>query len=161
MFPPALRPLFQWCDSTWISVAIRDSTWAFAVVEILHLLGLAMLLGSLVVFHLRLLGFGMRRQAVPVLAGELRPWTVGGLTVMVVTGALMFFSEALKCYASPPFAVKMMLLVAAVALQVAVFRRARLMKDGTRLPVWAKPAAGLSLLLWFGVGVAGRAIGFQ
>src|SRR5580658_1600089 len=101
-FPIALRPVFQWCDASWLAVAIRDSTWMFAVVEILHLLGLTVLLGSLVVLDLGLVGLGMRRQPVARLAGELAPWIRGGLALMVATGLLLFISEALKCYGSPP-----------------------------------------------------------
>jgi uncharacterized membrane protein SirB2 len=161
MFPTALRPLFEWCDATWISTAIRDSTWMFAVVEILHLLGLTVLVGSLVVLHLRLLELGMRRQTVAQLAGELSPWIRGGLSFMVGTGILLFFPEAMKCYASPPFAIKMMLLPIAIIFHLAVMRGARRATDAARLPAWSKPAAWCSLALWFGVGIAGRAIGFQ
>ena len=161
MFPAFARPWFEWCDSTSIAVAIRDSTWMFAVVEILHLLGLAVLLGSLIVLHLRLLGFGMRRQPVARLAAELAPWIFGGLWFMAATGLLLFLAEAMKCYASPPFAVKMLLLLLAVGVHLAVLRRARRISDDSPLPAWSRPAACLSLVLWFGVGVAGRAIGFQ
>jgi hypothetical protein len=161
MFPAALRPLFKWCDSTSVSVAIRDSTWMFAVVEILHLLALAVLLGSLVVLHLRLLGWGMRRQTVSRLAGELAPLIRGGLAFMLATGLPLFFSEAMKCYSSPPFAIKMLLLALAVSSHLVIFRHARRMPDSAPLPLWTRPAACLSLALWFGVGLAGRAIGFQ
>jgi uncharacterized protein DUF6644 len=160
-FPAAARSLFLWCDSTRLSVAIRDSTWMFAVFEILHLFGLAILLGSLVVFYLRLLGLGMRRQPVAQLAAELAPWIRGGLVFMLGTGLLLFFSEAMKCYASPPFAIKMLLLSLAVVSHLVIFRRAMCIKDSTPLPLWTRPAACLSLALWFGVGLAGRAIGFQ
>jgi hypothetical protein len=159
-FPDASRPLFQWCDSTWIAAAIRDSTWMFAVIEILHLLGLTVLLGSLVVLDLRLLGLGMRRQPVSRLAGELAPWIRGGLAAMVVTGVPLFLSEAMKCYASPPFAIKMTLLSLAIVSHLLILRQALRMDDSVR-PQWTKAAACVSLALWFGVGLAGRAIGFQ
>jgi len=159
-FPEASRPLFQWCESTSIAEAIRDSTWMFAVIEILHLLGLTVLLGSLVVLDLRLLGLGMRRQPVSRLAGELAPWIRGGLAVMVVTGVPLFLSEAMKCYASPPFAIKMTLLSLAIVSHLLILREALRMDDSAR-PQWTKPAACISLALWFGVGLAGRAIGFQ
>ncbi len=155
-----MRSLFLWCDSTWIAVAIRDSTWAFAVIEILHLLGLTLLLGSLVVLDLRLLGLGMRRQPVSQLAGELALWIRGGLALMVITGVPMFLSEAMKCYASPAFAIKMMLLSLAIVSHLVIFGQALRMKESARLPFWTKPAACISLALWFGVGLAGRAIGF-
>jgi hypothetical protein len=160
-FPIALRPVFQWCDSSWLALAIRDSTWMFAVVEILHLLGLTVLLGSLVVLHLRLLGLGMRRQPVSQLAGELAPWIRGGLIFTVATGAVLFLSEAMKCYGSPPFAVKMLLLSVAIGSHLIIFRQAVRMEASARLPLWTRPAACVSLALWFGVGLAGRAIGFQ
>ena len=157
MFPAALRPFFLWCDSTWISAAIRDSRWMFAVIEIAHLLGLAVLLGSLVVLDLRLLGVGMKRQTSGLLAGQLAPWIGAGLILMISTGLLLFLSEAMKCYASPPFAAKMLLLAAALAVQMAIARGLRRKTE----PFWTRPAAALSLLLWFSIGVAGRAIGFQ
>ena len=160
-FPLWMRPLFQWCDASWLAGAIRDSTWMFAVVEILHLLGLTVLLGSLVVLDLRLLNWGMRRQTVAQLAGELAPWIRGGLIFMVATGLLLFVSEAMKCYASPPFVLKMTLLLLAWVFHRIIFRRALQMKHAGKLPLWTRPAACLSLALWFGVGVAGRAIGFQ
>ncbi len=156
-----MRPLFQWCEATWVSAAIRDSTWMFAVIEILHLLGLALLLGSLIVLDLRLLGWGMRRQPVAQLARELAPWIRGGLAVMLPTGLLLFFSEAMKCYASPPFAIKMTLLSLAIVSHLIIFPQALRMKDSAHLPRWSRPAACISLVLWFGVGLAGRAIGFQ
>jgi hypothetical protein len=160
-FPTVARPVFQWCDATWIGVAIRDSTWIFALVEILHLLGLTLLLGSLVVLDLRLLGLGMRRQTVSQLASELAPWIRGGLAGMVVTGVPLFLSEAMKCYGSPPFAIKMQLLSLAIASHLVIFRQALKLDDSARLPRWTRPAACISLALWFGVGLAGRAIGFQ
>lgn len=160
-FPMMARPFFQWCDSSWMAVEIRDSTWMFAVVEILHLLGIAVLLGSLVVLDLRLLGLGMRRQPVAQLAGELAPWIRGGLVFAAATGLLLFISEAMKCYASPPFAAKMILLLLAAGSQLVIFRQLRRMRDWAPLPFWSKLAGCLSLALWFGVGIAGRAIGFQ
>jgi hypothetical protein len=156
-----LRPFFEWCDSTALSAAIRDSTWMFAVLEMLHLLALALLLGSLVVLNLRLMGLGMRRQPVSQLARELALWIHCGLAFVVITGALLFLSEAMKCYASPPFVIKMMLLTLAILSHLTIFPRALRMKDSVRLPLWTRPAACLSLALWFGVGLAGRAIGFQ
>jgi len=161
VFPSAARAFFEWCDGAWISVAIRESTWMFAVIEILHLLGLTVLIGSVVVLHLRLLGLGMRKQAVAQLADELIPCIRGGLFFMIVTGVLLFFPEAMKCFGSRPFFFKMLLLTAAMALHTAVVRGARRATDAERLPSWSRPAAWLSLALWFGVGIAGRAIGFQ
>ena len=55
----ATLPFFRWADHTWIAMWIRDSTWVFALLEVFHLFGLTLLLGTLVVVNLRLFGFGL------------------------------------------------------------------------------------------------------
>ncbi len=61
-------PLFRWFDATWIGSSIRASTYAFPIIECVHLLGMVLLLGTIVVIDLLLLGLGMRRQPVSRLA---------------------------------------------------------------------------------------------
>src|SRR5918911_586356 len=102
-----LLPLFQWCEASTVGNAIRTSTWAFAVIESVHLLGLAAIGGAVLVVDLRMLGLGLKRQSVPELAREVQPWLGGSLIVMLVTGVALFLSESIKCYYSTPFWVKM------------------------------------------------------
>ena len=61
-------PFFRWCDNSTLSVVIRGSTYIFAGVETIHILAVALMLGSIATMDLRLLGLGMRRQPVPRLA---------------------------------------------------------------------------------------------
>ncbi len=63
-----LLPFFEWCEATAIGQAIRESLWLFPVIESIHLLGLAMIGGAILVVDLRLLGFGLRHQPVAQLA---------------------------------------------------------------------------------------------
>src|SRR5438876_11028837 len=102
----SLLPLFQWCEASTIGSAIRTSPWAFAVIESIHLLGLAAIGGAVLVVDLRMLGLGLRRQRVADVARSAYPWFVGSLVVMLVTGVALFLSEAVKCYYSTPFWVK-------------------------------------------------------
>ena len=155
---PVLLPFFHWCDASWLSMEIRASTWQFAIIEMIHLLGLTMLLGALMVLDLRLFGFGMRRQPVSQLARNLSPWVWGGLVTILSSGILLFFGEPMKLYGNPSFHVKMLLLATAIVFQFTLFRRVT-NHDGMP-PVLGKAAAVVSLFLWFGVGLAGRAIGF-
>ncbi len=78
---------------------------------------------------------------------------------MLATGMLLFTSEALKCYGNESFRAKMVLLFFALAFRFTVYRRVLRAENGL-LPRWAKVIAGISLVLWFSVGLAGRAIGF-
>ena len=157
----SLLPFFQWCEATSVGTAIRNSTWAFAVIESCHLLALAVIGGAVLLVDLRLLGLGLRRQAVADLARDAQPWLIGSLLVMVTTGIALFLSEPIKCYYSTPFWVKMTCLFLAIVFTFTV-RRHVTMAEGARVrPLWYKLVALVSLTLWFGVGASGRWIGFS
>jgi hypothetical protein len=154
----SLLPLFRWFEATWIGTSIRMSTYLFPSIEVVHLLGLVVLLGTISVVDLRLLGFGMRRQTVTRVSEELAPWTLAGIGIMLLTGIPLLLSEAVKCYQNDAFWLKMEFLLAALIFHFTIYRKVT-SSDKIR-PLWAKATACLSLLLWFGVGLAGRAIAF-
>ena len=102
-----LLSVFQWLENTGAGQVVRDSTWLFPLIEGVHLLAFAVVGGAILLVDLRLWGLGLRRQPIATVAREAQPWLAGGLAVMVVSGTLLFLSEAVKCYYSPPFWVKM------------------------------------------------------
>lgn len=155
---PILLPLFRWAETSRLSLEIRASTWQFAVLEMVHLIGLTMLLGSLMVLDFRLWGWGMRRQPVGDLARDLRAWLLSGMALVIGSGIFLFFGEPMKLYGSAAFHVKMMLLLLAIVFQFTLFRRVTSARHD--LGALHKFAGVLSLVLWFGVGLAGRGIGF-
>jgi hypothetical protein len=145
-----------------VGTSVRESLWLFPAIETLHLLGMAALVGTIVVFDLRLLGLTMRRERVSQLAALLLPWIWSAFAVQVVTGALLFMSEATKLYANPAFRVKM-LLICLAGIHALIFRWTQDMvtwDDGRVMPVGAKIAGFVSILLWLAVVAAGRFIGF-
>jgi hypothetical protein len=151
----SLLPLFQWAAHAPALAAMRDSKWGFAIVEMVHLLALAVLGGTVLVVDLGILGIGFRRQAPSRVARELAPMFVGSLIAMVLSGTLLVGAEAMKCYYHPAFRLKMVLFAAAVHFHFTIHRSA----VGTPT-IWSKMAAVGSLTLWLAVGLAGRAIGF-
>jgi hypothetical protein len=153
---PFLLPLFHWVDTSWLSREIRASTWQFAVFEMIHLLGLTMVLGSLMVLDLRLFGVGMRQRAAE-LARDLGAWMLSGLAIILISGVLLFFGEPMKLYSSPSFHVKIGLLGLAILFQFTIIRGVASRETS---PFLSKLAGAVSLTLWFGVGLAGRGIGF-
>jgi len=155
-----LLALFTWFDKSALGEVIRESTWAFAAIEVVHLLGLTVLLGTVTLVNLRLAGFGLRQQSAGDIAADIMPWTYLGMVVTLVSGSMLFVSEALKCYASPPFFVKMGLLVLAMVFTLVFHRRLANGETTDPTPIVGKLVACLSLCLWFGVGLAGRAIAF-
>ena len=152
-----LLPLFQWFEATSIGTLVRESLWLFPVIQCGHLLALAMLGGTVLVVDLRLLGLGLGAQPAADLARKVHPWLVGSLTTIIATGILMFLSESLKCYYSPPFWYKMGFLTMAIAFAFTV--RQRVLAD-TAGPLRQKFTAAASLALWLGVGFSGRWIAF-
>ena len=156
-----LLPFFEWCETTAISEAIKTSPWAFAVIESIHLLGLGILGGSILVVDLRMLGLGLRHQRIADLARDAQPWLIGSLAVMLLTGSALFLSEALKCYYNPSFWVKMTTLPLALLFTFTVRRKVTSAEDGRIGPCRQKVVALVSLGLWFLVAAAGRWIGFS
>ncbi len=155
-----LLPFFKWCDATWAGNAIRDSRWAFPIIESIHLLALTVLLGAVVVVSLRLFGWALRYQTIPEVTRNFAAPTWISIAVMLVTGILLFLSEALKCYGSPSFQAKMVFLISALVFQATVFPLATRSKRIEGMPFRSRMLGVLLLALWFGVGLAGRAIGF-
>ena len=122
------------------------------------------LVGTIGAFDLRLLGWVMLRQRVSDLANRLLPWTWVGFAVQVITGALLFSSEAVKVYSNPAFRFKMLLILLAglnaLIFHLVVFRNVAAWDNREVTPVPAKIAGLVSILLWIGIVAAGRFIGF-
>jgi hypothetical protein len=156
----SLVDIFTWIDHLWLGQAIRDSSWLFAFIEVFHLLGLTLLLGSAIIVNLRLLGFGSSRETLAHVAEDTMPWMLLGLLLVIPSGLCMLTAEALKCYENPPFFVKMGLLALALLFTFTLHRRLTRSDEKSIPRVWRTLGACVSLALWFGVGLAGRAIAF-
>jgi hypothetical protein len=149
-----------WCSNSFFGHGVRNSVWLFPTIEILHLLGLGVLGGTILIINLRLLGIRFRNEPVSELAKELQPWMTSSLVVMLVSGFFLFSSEAEKLYGNWAFRAKMMSLVLAIIFTFTFYRKVTLSEETQISPVWNKVAALVSLVLWAGVGLAGRAIGY-
>ena len=155
--------ILEFCRSVQYSaplVAMRASPWLFPVIATIHLMGLAMIGGAVLVVDLRLLGFGLRNQPVAALAYDAERWLWRGLAVMVSTGILLFMCFATKYYFLTFFWVKMAALILVVIFTLSVRRRVAMANDADVNPVRCKLVALVSLFLWTTVAVGGRYIGF-
>jgi hypothetical protein len=154
----------RWIEKSPLGTGVRDSVWIFPVIESIHILGIVLLAFTASLVDLRLLGVGLlRRQPLAEVSRQLLPWAWGAIVLMIVTGALLFASEAAsKCYESTAFYVKMALLALAIAnaafTYFAVNRHAD-QWDSTP-PARTKILAVFSLAVWAGVVFAGRGIAY-
>ena len=148
-----------------VGKAINGSSWLFPGVETIHMAAMVLLVGSITAFDLRLLGLVMRRESVLQLAARLLPCTWSAFGVSLLTGTLLFTSQAATKYCfNPAFRIKILLiLLAGVNMTVfhfAIFRNVSKWDEAPATPLWAKLSGSCSVLLWAGVVIAGRWIGF-
>ena len=154
-----LLPTFQWLESLWIGKTVVGSLWLFPVIESVHLLALSVLGGSILLVDLRMLGFGLKHYSVPELARDARPFLIGAIVMLIATGVPLFLAEAIKCYYSPAFWVKMSTLAIAILYTFTI--RARITRSETVHNTARQLAGALSIALWITVAAAGRWIGFS
>jgi hypothetical protein len=155
-----LLDLFTAAENSPVGEAIRDSQWLFPVIECFHLLALAVLGGAVLIVNLSLLGWGLGRERAAQLWRDTRVAMGVSIVVMLVSGGLLFTSEAMKLYYHEAFWVKMTALVLSLIFMWTVQRRTALSQD-LRATVWSRVVAITSLSLWFLVGAGGRWIGFS
>ena len=151
---------FHWLQYSRPLIAMRSSSWIFPVIASIHLMGLALLGGAVLVVDLRLLGLGLRRQPVAQIARDAERWLFVSLAVLLPTGGLQFMCfAATKYYYLTAFWVKMAALSLALVFTFAVRRQVIMADETLTRPVLNKFVAVVSLSLWSTVAVAGRLIG--
>jgi hypothetical protein len=150
----------KWSEATTLGMTIRNSQYAFPIIEYFHLAALAVIGGAILIVDMRMLGLGLRETPVAGLARDAQPWFVGSLIVMLVSGVSLYTSEATKCYASPAFWIKMVALVLAILFTFTVRRKVSLADSAQVTPRASKTVALVSIGLWFMVAWGGRWIGF-
>lgn len=156
MLSESIRPYFEWCGKTWLGTSVRDTVWAFPVIETFHLLALAILLGSVLIVNLRVFGLGKRYLPAAQMARQLEPWMLASIGVLIATGIPMAFSEPDKCFESVSFPIKMFLIVIGIVSQLTIQRKWVMAGDATEGK--AKLAAIVSIVIWTLVGAAGKGI---
>ena len=149
-------------EATGLGRFMREAMWAYPVAETVHIAGLALLFGSIVVVDLRLLGLG-RRLPAATLAAFAVPWSIGGFVVAAASGLLMFTAHAAEFLVQPAFLLKMGLILAA-GVNAAALRAGPLQALAAAPealpPARVRVAAAASVGLWLGVIACGRLLAY-
>jgi hypothetical protein len=135
---------------------LNSSPLVFPVLECFHIVGFALSVGTIAIVDFRMLGFGMRREVPSQLVKDTFLWTLGGLTLMVFSGLMLFSSDPDMYYLNIAFDLKMFFLVLAIIFNYTIHRKVA-MSDP---PGGAKLVACVSLALWACVVFGGIFIGF-
>ena len=143
--------------------AMREQLWLYPAVEIVHIIGLAILVGSVVMFDLRVLGLS-KAVSVRALSRHLLPWSLGALVLIVPTGFLMFSAHASDFIANRAFQIKMALLLTAginaVIFRTGPYQTVSAWDTGVAAPLGARVSVALSILIWFSIIACGRLLAY-
>jgi hypothetical protein len=154
-------------ESSGLGQAMRQWLWLYPSVEIVHIVGIALLFGSIAVMDLRLLGVS-RSIPVRTLARHVLPWSAASFLLIIPSGLLMFTAHASEFIDSGVFVIKM-LLIAAGGVNAALFHtitfRTADVWDSEEMrklppPPSARAAGALSLLIWISVIACGRLLAY-
>jgi hypothetical protein len=160
----SIQDIFQYIDATQSSTALRESYYLFPVIEGLHVISLALSVGLVIWFDMRLAGWVLTDQPVSVVFRPIRPFMLSGFGIAFVTGGLLFWSLALRCYGSPFFWAKIAMLILA-GVNIAVYhltidRRQVEWDNMPTPPIRARMAGLISLTLWISIIAAGRLMAY-
>jgi hypothetical protein len=154
----------RWLQETGLATGIRDSLFVFPLLESAHVIGLALVFGTIAVIDLRLLGVASTERSFQRMASDIMKWTWAAFALTALTGSLMFMTNAVVYFHNVSFRIKIALLVLA-GINTAVFeltarRTIHRWDRDPSAPAIGRVAATLSLIIWVAVIFAGRIIGF-
>ena len=146
-----------------IARAMRENLWLYPAVEIVHIVGFVLLVGSVVMFDLRVLGLS-KQVSVTALARHLLPWSVAALLLIVPSGLAMFSAHANDFLGNRAFQVKMALLLAAGInagiFHTGPFQTVAAWDTGATAPVGARVSVALSIAIWVAIIACGRLLAY-
>ncbi len=162
--PSGLNSLWIWLESSSIAVSLRQSIWLYPSVEIIHIVGFAILVGAAILYDMRLLGFSKR---IPVIdaSNYLAFWAKLSFIAIVPSGVLLFMVDASSYASNIAFQLKLIFLFAAIInagiFQLYTLKSVDKWNHNTNTPFGAKIAAVLSILFWIMVISGGRFIAYM
>ncbi len=152
-----LIDIFYFLEDTFIGDYIRSSTWLFPVIESFHLIGLGILGGSVILMDFKLMKLIFRNTSNIYILEQTKNFFIVGLSLLIITGVPLFLSEAVKCYYSRAFWIKIISLVMGVLFVYFVRNPLIVKKEGTILIL----IGFVSFSIWTVVAASGRWIGFS
>jgi len=134
---------------------LATTAWLYSSVSVIHYFTLLFFIGTIVLVDLRILGLAGRGQTISLLADQLLPWTWIGFTLAMISGFLLFATDAGDYAPDRVFQAKMLVILMALIFTVIVHRGQRKWNQLPAVPAGVKVIAAVSLLLWLGAILAG------
>jgi hypothetical protein len=151
-------------ETSGLATRIRDALWLFPLIESTHVICLSLVFGTILIVDLRLLGIASTHRSFKQMASDILKWTWTAFALTVLTGALMFITNARVYYHNSFFRIKMLLLVLSginmLIFELTAGRTIHRWDNAPSAPRAGKAVAALSIAMWVSIIVMGRLIGF-
>ena len=161
-----MKQFAEWLSTTYLSVFIQNhNSWAIPTIQSIHIVGIAIVMGSVFMIDLRVLGWAGMDQSLRQTTNRFGPWLTGSLWLMLITGVLMVVGEPVRELVTVSFWLKMFLVVVGTIVAVVFQKNLRkheqkweenILQRGT-----TKCLAVFTFLIWAGIIVLGRLIAYD
>jgi len=149
----------DWLQNTPLALAVAGSTWAYPYVQMTHFTGLSLWIGTNFALDLRLLGVGAKRETPAEISSGLFVWNWIGFAIAITGGFLLFSTAATSFITNPAFQIKLGVLIPiALVWHIVVQMKSRAWGATESVPLAAKLAGLVEMLLWLGVATAAVSI---
>jgi len=156
-----VKQFAEWLSTTFLSVFIQNhNSWAIPTIQSIHIVGIAIVLGSVFMIDLRLLGWAGMDQTLRQTTARFGPWLTGALWLMLATGILMVIGEPVRELITFSFWLKMFLVAVGTVIAV-IFQRAVRKRELASASGPLKSLAILTFLIWACIIVLGRLIAYD
>jgi hypothetical protein len=160
----SLTGFLEWLQATPLAVFIHQTRWAFTAIELLHVVAVSLVIGTIAIVDLRLLGLASAGRPFTELAGKVLPVTWAAFVLAAIAGSLLFISQAPAYFANTTFRIKFLILALAginmLIFELITVRGVQSWDARSTPPSSARLAGGISLTCWILVVVFGRWTGF-
>jgi len=157
-----VKQFAEWLSTTAPSVFIQNhNSWAIPTIQSIHIVGIAIVLGSVFMIDLRLLGWAGMDQTLRQTTSRFGPWLTGALWLMLVTGILMVIGEPVRELITFSFWLKMFLVAVGTVIAVILQRTIRKREDSEAGGRLLKPLAVITFSIWACIIVLGRLIAYD
>jgi len=161
----SLDAFCDWLANTPFSQLLQNVAWIIPMVQSVHIVCIAIVMGSIALIDLRLLGVTGHSQAISSMTKRLLPWVWWSLLVLLLTGSLLAIAEPVRSLENPAFQAKMLMVLTAGFLtfyfQGVVRGEEAFWEMTPARRLTAKMTAIVSILLWVGIVFAGRWIAYM
>ncbi len=159
-----INALLKGIEASVLATRIRDAVWLFPLIESAHVIGLSLVFGTILIIDLRLLGVASTHRSFQQMSSDILKWTWAAFALTVLTGSLMFITNASVYYHNFYFRAKMLMLVLSgvniLIFELTAGRKIHRWDKDRSAPRAGKAVAALSLAIWISIIIMGRLIGF-